>query len=440
MLGWFAAISLGLLGCSENGKNEPVRVVIVEDGALRLLDLGRILRPTPLGLGPIHTVDVNQRTSRVYYTRSSEQGPMLSTIDGTVLTENTTLNLELATFLTTERVPGSIAVDEITGRAFIGDLAPELPDDRGLVVFDESARSLSRIPIPGLVSGLAVNEEARTLYAFCGHTQNGNVVRQMVTFDLDVDPLTPSFSVPTSRAEGLPRIFNPGVVAPDSGLVFFEAGRTSRTDPFCNSQQCEIWVLDAASNTFLDSSLLVLSTTGAVTMRIAALEVAEVSGRETLIAVTKDQAFLWETALVRSGVTQPLFTWPHSLAADTSVTAVAYTSQTDRVAVGNGKGELALFASNGTPVVGGSPVQIPGATPGMQICGLTTSREGLLYVVLGGFDPAPRAGLIAVLDLSGNVALDQAVSIVGTVDAVGISNPLALDEGRGVLYTNAVVE
>jgi hypothetical protein len=105
--------------------------------------------------------------------------------------------------------------------------------------------------------------------------------------------------------------------------------------------------------------------------------------------------------------------------------------------IGNAGGDLVLFQADGSDAPTGTPIRFAEWQPGMQVRDVVVSSDSVAYVGLGGFHPDPRAGLLAVVNLAGgpNIVFEQ------PVDAVGLSGPVvALDEDRGVVYTNAVID
>jgi hypothetical protein len=166
---------------------------------------------------------------------------------------------------------------------------------------------------------------------------------------------------------------------------------------------------------------------------------------ELLIAVTEASVVVWRTSDVASGNTAPAATWLHNLGAGGKLlSAVNYVSTLDAVILGNKDGQIALFSlSNGAPGPDGDPIALPLATPTMEVRDLVVGTGGEVFVGLGGFAPpigTPRTGLLATLDLSGNMLGANPVVFQQIVDAVGLGGPvLAIDTERDIVYTNAVI-
>jgi hypothetical protein len=77
---------------------------------------------------------------------------------------------------------------------------------------------------------------------------------------------------------------------------------------------------------------------------------------------------------------------------------------------------------------------------GMEIRDLVVGPDGGAYLVAGGFS-GPRAGLIAVLDLTGNRTGAERVVFTQPVSSIGLARPsIAVDDARSVVYSNAVIE
>src|SRR5262249_18292445 len=123
---------------------------------------------------------------------------------------------------------------------------------------------------------------------------------------------------------------------------------------------------------------------------------------------------------------------------------VGFVEQQQAVILGNKNGKIALFAlTDGAPGPSGDAITLPLATSSMEVRDISVSPDGATFIGLGGFAPpvgTPRNGLIAVLDLSGNMLGANRIIFQQPVDAVGLSGPTVLvDESRDIIYTNAVI-
>jgi hypothetical protein len=269
----------------------------------------------------------------------------------------------------------------------------------------------------------------------------------MAFVDFDTSgPLTPTFSVPTTRAGGMPRLAQMPIFAATANRLFFSASKTTPAETFCDFDRCQIWALDPQTRSFVDP-VLTLDTPGVAEPGIVAMTVGQhIAGLpatlpgELLIAVTDRRVFVWQTSQITSGNATPAFSFDHNLGGTSLVTGVGFVPQTEQIVLTNRTGALALFDLQGQPGPDGDRITIPDLLPGMQIRDLAIGGDGAAYLAAGGFS-GPRTGLIAVLDLTGNRTGAARVVFVQMVSAIGLTRPsIAVDDVHGVVYSNAVVE
>jgi hypothetical protein len=419
-----------------------------------LLELdGHIESPAPAGNGPHLALAVSSTRHEAYLTRDSEMGPVVTVIDGNLIDiRGGSTDVALQPQLGTAGVPRAIAIDEVHDVVYLQAADPLNPTGSALLLLDPRTRSLfPAVEIPYLVGLPLVEPNAQGGGQVITYAEPApSFAGQMVTFPLGQDPPFPTLSVPTAGSV-LPRFGRAGLRAPLAGLDFFIADERVPPDPFCGFGFCQIWAFDPATLAFRDGSAITVPTLMAVNDGIQLAIVVNVTDTvrpihgELLIAVTEASVFVWRTSDVASGNTMPAASWPHNLGLGGKLlSAVNYVATMDSVILGNKDGQIALFSlSNGMPGPDGDAITLPLATPTMEVRDLVVGDGGAVFVGLGGFAPpigTPRTGLLATLDLSDNVLGANRVVFQQLVDAVGLGGPvLAIDPGRDIVYTNAVI-
>jgi hypothetical protein len=419
-----------------------------------LLELdGHIDSPVPAGDGPHHALAVSSQNKQAYLTRDSASGPVVTIIDTNLIDiRQGSSDISLKGQLGSAGIPRAMAVDDSNQIVYLDAANAINPSAGALLLLDASTKSLRpAVGIPNLVGEPLVEPSAPgggqvITYAEPPPANAG----KLVTFPLGRSPSPPVLSTPTGGGV-LPRFGRAGLRAPSAGLDFFVADEKVPPDVFCDFGSCQIWALDPTTLAFRDSSAIVVMTPAAVNPGIQLAIVvtspnpsAPVHG-ELLVAVTESSVFVWRTSDVAAGNTTPAATWPHNLGMGGKLLAsVNYVASQDAIILGNKNGQIALFSlATGMPGPDGDAVALPFATPAMEVRDIVVGSGGATFIGLGGFAPpvgTPRTGLLATLDLSGNMVGSSRVVFQQIVDAVGLSGPtMVVDPSRDIIYTNAVI-
>ena len=419
--------------------------------SFRFLDMpNAMLVPDQAGIGPNLAVAVDTSAHHAYITREiANKGIVLSDIDGNILTREGVLDVSLNGVLGGAGIPATVTP---FGRfVLLEGINPSDATQSKVVVYDSVARALAPVvAIPGLLGTPVAVTGASTSSGFAVYRRDPAAgTNQMAFVDIGTSSLSaPTFSVPTSRAGGMPRLEQPAVLAPTAGRVFFPATKVTPAETFCDFDQCQIWAFDPAARQFVDP-IVSVSTPGVSEAGIVAMTVGQhVSGLaasvpgELLIVVTDNRVLVYQTAQLLAGNTVPATSFAHSLGGGggSLVTGVGFVPQTEQIVLTNRAGVVAVFGIHGENGPGSDQIAIPGLAPGTQIRDLSVRPDGSAYLVAGGFSGA-RDGVIAALDLSGNQTGANRVVFVQPVSSIGLAQPsLAVDDTRGVVYSNAVIE
>jgi hypothetical protein len=417
--------------------------------SFRFLDMSNaMLVPDQAGIGPNLAVAVDTNLHHAYLTREIANNQIvLSDIDSNILTRDGVLDLTLTGALNGAGIPSTITP---LGRfVLLEGINPSDATKSVVLVYDSVARALAApVSIPGLLGTPVSVTGAATPTGFTVYRRDPTSAQNQMAFvDIGASSLSaPTFSVPTNRTGGMPRLEQQAVMAPTANRLFFAATKVTPAETFCDFDQCQIWAFDPVARQFVDP-IVSVSTPGVAEAGIVAMTVGEHVGGitgsvpgELLIVVTDNMVLVYQTAQLLAGNAAPASTFSHSLGGTSLVTGVGFVPQTEQIVLTNRAGVTAVFGIHGENGPGGDQIAIPGLAPGMQIRDLSVRPDGSAYLVAGGFSGA-RDGLIATLDLSGNQTGASRVVFVQPVSAIGLAQPsIAVDDARGVVYSNAVVE
>ena len=278
------------------------------------------LVPDQFGLGPNLGVAVDTSRHHAYFTREiSTTGIGFSDVDGNVLTRDGIIDLDITGALGGADTPRVISP---FGRFVIleGINATDATQSK-LLVYDANAQNLaSPIALPGLLGIPTSVSGSGALGSFTVYRRDpASGQNQMAFVDISATgPGAPSFSVPTDRAGGMPRLEQAPVLAPTANLLFFPATKVIPAETFCDFDQCQIWAFDPGTGRFVDP-IISVSTPGVSEAGIVALTVGQhptgMPGSlpgELLIAVTDNRVLVWQTAQLTGGNTVPAVNFAHS--------------------------------------------------------------------------------------------------------------------------------
>jgi hypothetical protein len=424
---------------------------VIGDGAsqtFRYLDFPTAnLVPVDFGLGPNLGIAVDTTRHHAYFTREiSTQGAIgFSDVDGDVLTRDGITDLNITGALGGADVPRVISpFGQFVMLEAIN--ATDATQSRFLVYNADAHNLGSSVAVPGLLGVPAKVSGSGALGSFTVYRRDPTSgTNQMAFLDIGTSgPAVSSFQVPTDRPNGMPRLEQAPVFAPTANLLFFPATKVTPAETFCDFDQCQIWAFNPVTNRFVDP-IVTVTTPGVSEAGIVAMTVGQhptgMTGSipgELLIAVTDTMVFVWQTAQLVAGNTTPAASFAHTLGVTSLVTGVGFVPQTEQIVVTNRAGVVMVYDVRGTN--GGDQIHIPGLAPGMEIRDLVVSPDGAGYIAAGGFS-GPRAGVLAVLDLTGNKSGDDRVVFTQPVSGIGLARPaIAVDDARSVVYSNAVVE